>query len=169
MYFSATAPPNIVGLPPLGPPITPAPFPTARKLHGRRPSNLPPPCHRRSVIAPNRTTPAPPTFFLARRPQLGYNYVMSIDIDATYRDGVIYPAVPLSLPDNTPVRVRVVPLAGRVPPIPFPTSREKIDAIRPKSPRFTAEQLQQLIDKYGVSVGSLPENFSREDIYSDHD
>jgi|SRR5688572_18804451 hypothetical protein len=100
---------------------------------------------------------------------------MTIDIDATYRDGAIHPEVPLNLPDNTPVRVRVVPnpavvaKAAVFPPIPFPKTREEIIAIRPKSPKFTAEQLQELIDKYSVSVGSLPEDFSRADIYSEHD
>jgi hypothetical protein len=94
---------------------------------------------------------------------------MTIDIDATYRDGAIHPDVPLNLPDNTPVHVRVVPKSAGFLPDPFPTKREEVLAIRPKSPRFTAEQLQELIDKYSVSVGSLPEDFSREDIYSDHD
>jgi hypothetical protein len=56
-----------------------------------------------------------------------------------------------------------------VPPIPFPTTREEVLAIRPRSPRFTAEQLEALIDKYSVSVGSLPEDFSRADIYREHD
>ncbi len=89
---------------------------------------------------------------------------MSIDIDATYRDGAIHPQTPLNLPDNTPVRVRVVPN-----PAPFPTTTEEILAIRPKSPRFTGEELDAILAKHGVSVGSLPADFSREDIYSDHD
>jgi hypothetical protein len=63
----------------------------------------------------------------------------------------------------------VVPKAEGFLPDPFPTNREEVLAIRPKSPRFTAEKLQQLIDKYSVAVGSLPEDFSRADIYSDHD
>jgi hypothetical protein len=33
---------------------------------------------------------------------------MTIDIDATYRDGAIHPNTPLNLPNNTPVRVHVV-------------------------------------------------------------
>ena len=94
---------------------------------------------------------------------------MTIDIDATYRDGAIHPAFPLDLPDNTPVHVRVVPKPAGLLPDPFPTNREEVLAIRPKSPRFTAEQLQELVDKYSVSVGSLPEDFSRADIYSEHD
>lgn len=94
---------------------------------------------------------------------------MSIDIDATYRDGAIHPDVPLDLPNNTPVHVRLVPKPAGYWPDPFPTKPEEVLAIRPKSPRFTAEQLQELIDKYSVSVGSLPEDFSRADIYSEHD
>jgi len=89
---------------------------------------------------------------------------MTIDIDATYRDGAIHPETPLNLPDNTPVRVRVVPK-----PEAFPKTREEILAIRPKSPCFTGEQLDALLNKHSVSVGSLPADFSREDIYSDHD
>jgi hypothetical protein len=33
---------------------------------------------------------------------------MSIDIDATYRDGAIHPNMPLNLPNNTHVRVHVI-------------------------------------------------------------
>jgi hypothetical protein len=41
---------------------------------------------------------------------------MSIDVNATYRDGALHPETPLNLPDNTPVRVHVVPTAASVPP-----------------------------------------------------
>jgi hypothetical protein len=82
---------------------------------------------------------------------------MTIDIDATYRDGAIHPNVPLNLPENTPVRVHVV----------AKSQKEKV--VLPPSPRFTAEELRERIAKYGVSVGTLPPDFSREDIYSDHD
>jgi hypothetical protein len=94
---------------------------------------------------------------------------MTIDIDATYRDGAIHPDTPLNLPNDTPVRVRVVAKPDVFPPIPFPTTREEILAIRPKSPRITSEEFRARIAKYAVSVGSLPSDFSREDIYSDHD
>jgi hypothetical protein len=100
---------------------------------------------------------------------------MSIEFDATYRSGAIVPNQPLALPDNTPVHVvvvendtssprdkpRAVSLKG--------LTREEIIAMRPKSPKFTSEELDALIEKYSVSVGSLPPDFSREDIYSDHD
>ena len=89
---------------------------------------------------------------------------MSIEIDATYRDGAFHPNQPLQLPENTPVHVVVTPkTAGQ------PLSREEILARRPKSPRITPEEFDALIKKHGVSVGSLPPDFSREDIYSDHD
>jgi len=100
---------------------------------------------------------------------------MSIEIDATYRAGAIYPDQPLALPENTPVHVVVVE-KDTAAPSDKPRavslkglSREQIIALRPKSPKFTAEELDALIEKYSVSVGSLPPDFSREDIYSDHD
>ena len=94
---------------------------------------------------------------------------MTIDIDATYRDGAIHPDTPLNLPNNTPVHIRVVAKPAVFPPIPFPTTREEVLAIRPKSPRITSEEFRALIAKHAVSVGSLPADFSRDDIYSDHD
>ena len=48
-------------------------------------------------------------------------------------------------------------------------TREEIIARRPKSPKMTVEEYHALLDKYAVSAGGLPEDFSREDIYSDHD
>jgi hypothetical protein len=78
---------------------------------------------------------------------------MTIDIDATYRDGAIHPQTPLNLPENTPVRVRVVPKPALFPPIPFPITREEILAIRPKSPRITPEEFRARIAKYAVHVG----------------
>jgi hypothetical protein len=44
-----------------------------------------------------------------------------------------------------------------------------IAAIRPKSPKMTPEEFDALLRKHCVSVGTLPPDFSREDIYSDHD
>jgi cell division septation protein DedD len=96
---------------------------------------------------------------------------MAIETDGSYRDGAIYPSQPLPLPENTPVRVVVVPktTASVAPPSPFPTTREEILAIRPQSPRITPEEFDALIEKYSISVGSLPPDFSRADIYSEHD
>jgi hypothetical protein len=90
---------------------------------------------------------------------------MTIKVDATYRAGVIHPDQPLGLPDNTEVNAVVVPVGdGKKHP-----QREDIRAIRPKAPRFTAEELDAVLDRHSVSVGSLPVDFSREDIYQDHD
>jgi hypothetical protein len=48
-------------------------------------------------------------------------------------------------------------------------TREQIIALRPKSPKLTPEEFDAIIEKYSVSVGSLPVDFSREVVYSDHD
>lgn len=95
---------------------------------------------------------------------------MSIEFDATYRAGALHPDQPIALPENAPVRVLVV--ERDVPPHVVSTkglSRAEIIALRPKSPRFTGDELRALIAKHAVSVGALPPDFSREDIYSDHD
>lgn len=89
---------------------------------------------------------------------------MTIEIDATYRDGTFHPKEPLQLPENTPVLVVVTPKTAYQ-----PLSREQILATRPKSPRFTAEELNALLDKHSFSAPSLPDDFSRADIYSEHD
>ncbi len=94
---------------------------------------------------------------------------MSIDFSATYRDGVLYPDAPLHLPNNITLEVRAVPKSETSLPDPFPATREEILAIRPKSPPFTADELRERIAKHAFSVGSLPDGFSRADIYSDHD
>jgi hypothetical protein len=90
---------------------------------------------------------------------------MTIQVHATYRAGAIHPDEPLGLPDNTEVDVVVIPLSEAT----KRAMRDDIEMIRPKAPRFTAEELDALLDKHNVSVGSLPVDFSREDIYQDHD
>lgn len=105
---------------------------------------------------------------------------MSLEFDATYRSGAIVPNQPLALPENTPVHVVVVEKAASASDdkpsgVAFKgqslrgLTREQIIALRPKSPKLTPEEFDAIIDKYSVSVGSLPADFSREDIYSDHD
>jgi hypothetical protein len=90
---------------------------------------------------------------------------MTIQFHATYRAGAIHPDEPLALPENTEVNVVVVPVGD----VKKRAEREDIEAIRPKAPRFTADELRERIAKSAVRVGSLPPVFSREDIYSDHD
>jgi predicted DNA-binding antitoxin AbrB/MazE fold protein len=80
-------------------------------------------------------------------------------IEATYRDGAFYPVNPITLPENTRVEIN----------LPAQPTREEIIAMRPKAPKFTGAQLDALIEANHVSVGSLPADFSRADIYSDHD
>ena len=89
---------------------------------------------------------------------------MSIHIEATYRDGMIHPNQPLDLPDNTPVSV-VVPVVKSQSKL----TREEIITMRPKSPKITVEEFRERIKKYAVHVGTLPPDFTREDIYSDQD
>ena len=47
---------------------------------------------------------------------------MSIDVNATYRDGALHPETPLGLPENTPVRVHIIPKAASV----SPASKEQL-------------------------------------------
>jgi predicted DNA-binding antitoxin AbrB/MazE fold protein len=89
---------------------------------------------------------------------------MAIQFDATYRDGVIHPKQPLALADGAEVHVVVAPVER-----PKKRTPEELAAMRPKAPRFTGKELHERIEKYSVKVGSLPLDFSREDIYSDHD
>ena len=85
---------------------------------------------------------------------------MEIHSQGVYKAGVIQPEQPLELPDNTKVRFVLVPEGE-------PKSSEGADE-RAKPP-ITREELDELILKYGVAVGTLPPDFSRDDIYSDHD
>jgi hypothetical protein len=89
---------------------------------------------------------------------------MTIDIDATYRDGAIHPDTPLNLPNNTPVQVRVLAKNEF-----GPLTKEQIIFLRPKSPRITPEEFRERIAKYAIKAPPLPPDFSRDDIYSDHD
>jgi predicted DNA-binding antitoxin AbrB/MazE fold protein len=87
---------------------------------------------------------------------------MTIHVNATYRNGVIHPDQPLALPEGAELRVMVVPV------VPGPAQGDTL-SIRPESPKITPEEFDAILDKYSVSVGSLPVDFSREDIYQDHD
>jgi predicted DNA-binding antitoxin AbrB/MazE fold protein len=78
-------------------------------------------------------------------------------IEATYRDGAFYPVHPISLPENTRAEVIVVSQNGETP--------DK----RLTSPKISSEEFRARIAKHAVSVGTLPPDFSRDDIYSDHD
>jgi hypothetical protein len=86
---------------------------------------------------------------------------MTIHANATYRDGALHLAQPLMLPENASVVVTITPTAAQ--------PKADIEAIRPKSPKLTPEEFDAIISKNAVHVGTLPPDFSREDIYSDHD
>lgn len=88
---------------------------------------------------------------------------MTINVHATYRDGLIHPAVPLNLPDNTPVEVTIVANDANT------EALAVTDPPRPAAPRITVDELRSLLAKHAVTVGTLPVDFSRADIYSDHD
>jgi hypothetical protein len=77
---------------------------------------------------------------------------MSLEFDATYRDSAIYPNAPLGLPDNTPIHVTVA--ARPAPPV---------------SPRLTVEEFDALIQQHRFTAPPLPDDFSRDHIYNDHD
>jgi hypothetical protein len=77
---------------------------------------------------------------------------------------LIYPDAPLNLPDNTPVDVTIVASRDG-----GATSGRENDAPRAVSPRITVDELRSILAKHAVSVGTLPINFSRADIYEDHD
>ena len=72
---------------------------------------------------------------------------------------------PLGLPENTEVKVVIMPIERAA----DAETPENILAIRPKSPKITPEQFDALVKKHAVSVGTLTPDFSREDIYRDHD
>jgi hypothetical protein len=85
---------------------------------------------------------------------------MAIYVHAIYRDGAIYPDQPLPLPDNTKITVVVTPPKEL---------RDVTPSIRPPAPRISSEELEERLRRHAIRVGSLPINFSREDINQDHD
>jgi hypothetical protein len=87
-----------------------------------------------------------------------------IRIHGTVKDGVIHPDSPLALPDNTAVEVTVVPMTNDAIEIDSGTLEEL-----PPAPEISVEELRWRIAKFGISAPGLPIDFSRADIYSDHD
>jgi predicted DNA-binding antitoxin AbrB/MazE fold protein len=81
---------------------------------------------------------------------------MSTPIRGKYENGAIHPTNPLDLPEGTDLSIQITVVGkGRV--------------ARPHAPRISAEELQTRIHSHAVAVGSLPAEFSRSDIYQDHD
>jgi hypothetical protein len=85
---------------------------------------------------------------------------MSVPIHGKYKAGVIHPDRPLNLPENADVELLVTAVKQ-------PANGQTI--VRPLAPQFTADELQARLDRHAVSVGTLPADFSRVDIYRDHD
>ncbi|HYO23930.1 MAG TPA: hypothetical protein VEQ85_03190 [Lacipirellulaceae bacterium] len=86
---------------------------------------------------------------------------MTIHAQATYRDGVLHLSEPLGLAENSSVQLLIVPQAQ--PP------RQRVIAERPPAPKLTVEEFHNILAEHAVHVGTLPVDFSREDIYRDHD
>jgi len=88
---------------------------------------------------------------------------MAIHIDATYENGVLRPSEPLNLPHRTPVHVTVVPqyeLLG---------DEVAADEILPEGPAITVEGFRRIMSDCTLRAGTLPVDFDRDDIDSDHD
>jgi hypothetical protein len=70
---------------------------------------------------------------------------MSLEFDATYRDGAILPDAPLDLPNNTPIRVLLVPKRPAEPSATLPAPSDESFTIRPKTPRFTPDEFDAIL------------------------
>jgi predicted DNA-binding antitoxin AbrB/MazE fold protein len=92
---------------------------------------------------------------------------MVLHFQATYEDGVLRPSVPLALPDRTRVEVTVVAadeVLGKE-----AENEVEDEEVRPAAPRLTVEEFRRILANRGPGVGTLPIDFDRHDIYSDHD
>jgi predicted DNA-binding antitoxin AbrB/MazE fold protein len=87
---------------------------------------------------------------------------MVIHTEATYENGVLRPSQPLDLPNATPVHVTVVPQSEV-------SSEESEEEVLPQGPSLTVEEFQRILKEGTIRGGSLPIDFDRDDIYSDHD
>ena len=83
---------------------------------------------------------------------------MTQEFHATYEHGVLRLDVPLALPEQTRV-------TGLV------TGANSPDGKQPTAPqdRLSDEEFERLLDKMAIDVPPLPPDFSRADIYLDHD
>ena len=89
---------------------------------------------------------------------------MVLHFQATYEDGALRPDVPLALPDRTRVDVTV-----KAQDEAFVEEGDNEDEVRPEAPRLTVEEFRRILANRGPGVGTLPVDFDRHDIYSDHD
>jgi len=70
----------------------------------------------------------------------------------------------LGLPDDASIDLTVVPATGGT-----VAGDHSNGNRRPAAPTFSAAELAARLSRHAVSVGSLPIDFSRADIYRDHD
>jgi predicted DNA-binding antitoxin AbrB/MazE fold protein len=110
---------------------------------------------------------------------------MAITVEAIYEDGVLKPAQPLPLQEHERVSVTVEAkqpsLAERIAARARALPPEVLDALSdlagPQPPRYISEprptpaQFEQLLSDLaaGPPLPVLPADFSRADIYDDHD
>lgn len=87
---------------------------------------------------------------------------MSLEFDATYENGVLRPSGPLDLPDQTQVHVTIVPQQ-------VSAFVELDEDVLPEPPLLTVEEFHRILSQGVMRGGSLPVDFDRDDIYSDHD
>ena len=89
---------------------------------------------------------------------------MVFHLQATYEDGALRPDVPLALPDRTRVDVTVKAQNDAI-----VEGADDDDEALPDGPRLTVEEFRRILANRGPGVGTLPVDFDRHDIYSDHD
>jgi predicted DNA-binding antitoxin AbrB/MazE fold protein len=87
---------------------------------------------------------------------------MVIHVDATYENGILRPSEPLNLPNATPVHVTVVPQSDIL-------ADDTDEDILPAGPVLSVEEFQRIMKEGTILAPSLPLDFDRDDIYSDHD
>jgi hypothetical protein len=90
---------------------------------------------------------------------------MSIQMHAIYRAGVILPDQPLPLIDGAAIDVIITPSVVPKDPVGAEVSANTT----PVAPNISIDEFQSRIERFAVSADSLPIDFSRADIYQDHD
>jgi predicted DNA-binding antitoxin AbrB/MazE fold protein len=91
---------------------------------------------------------------------------MVLQFQATYENGVLRPSVPLALPEQARVEVTVVIEKDQ----PAAAENDEGVELRPEAPRLTAAEFRRIVDRHALRASqSLPLDFDRHDIYSDHD
>jgi len=87
-----------------------------------------------------------------------------LHFQATYENGVLRPNEPLALPDLARVDVTVKSQSEAI-----AENADDEEEVLPEAPRLTVEEFRRILADRGPGVGTLPVDFDRHDIYSDHD